>query len=203
MNCIIILSIIACALNASLASGSHHKAEKAHSAVMSHVAEKMGSVRMMRSNRVHLECYNGFLPLINSLALKAKENSNLCVKDADNKKDIVSANLNSTEVAAAVKQITDSLEDCSNQKGLEYFVCLSNNADKNLQLLEIIKTKSQQMLQQNTVEVGQIDSDEHSCIMDAVDKAKNESDLAFGKLKSCINGEATFDEVEQDDAVEA
>ncbi|XP_055837566.1 uncharacterized protein LOC129905963 [Episyrphus balteatus] len=198
MKCIIVLATIFCLLNASLASSSHQKGEKAHSAVISHVAEKLESVGMMKSNRAHLECYNGFLPLINSLALKAKENSNICVKDGDKEKDKAIAQLNRTDIAAEIKKITDSLENCSNQKGLEYFVCLKNNAETNRQLMEFIKHKSKLVISENAALVHLIESEEHSCVIEAVNKAKRESDQAFGELKSCIKGKTKFEEYSSD-----
>lgn len=195
MKCEIIVAIIACALSGSFAS----KVDKAHAEVMSYVADNMGGVRMMRSNRVHLECYNGFLPMINSIAQKAKDDSNICVQDADSKKDQALSGLDRTDIAAEVKKITESLADCSNQKGLEYFVCLEFNAEVNRQLLETIKNKAQKVISDNKALVGTIEGDELTCIMNAVDNAKNKSDSAFGKLKSCISGESTLENDEEEE----
>ncbi|XP_055920281.1 protein TsetseEP-like [Eupeodes corollae] len=193
MKCSIVLATIACVLSVTSASLNHHKVEKAHSDVMSYVAENMGAVPMMRSNRDHLDCYNGFIPMINMLAQKAKDESNACVANAMHEKDAQANTIDRSQVEAEVKKITDSLHDCSVLDGLDYFVCLQDNAEANRQIMETIKNMSKKIIEDNATAVTRIHDNEDSCIMNAVDNAKNKSDAAFVQLKSCIRGEATFE----------
>ena len=91
------------------------------------------SVRMRRGggggSSLHLDCYNGFIPLINSLASNAKKVSELCVDDANKEKDQELSALVSErqQIEYDVVKITKSLDECGYEKGLNYFKCLANN----------------------------------------------------------------------------
>ncbi|XP_055921106.1 uncharacterized protein LOC129952520 [Eupeodes corollae] len=185
----IFLSVIACVLiSDTLAFKYHQKADNAHSDLMYYVQQNMDTVPMMRGLTYHLECYNGFLPLINSLATKARDVSNGCVITANFERDQELAELKNSRliVAAEVDKITKSLIDCSDMAGLDYFLCLENNAETNRKLMETIKESSKGLLSKYNAMSKQIDHKEQSCIMRAVDIGKAETNQAFVDLKSCI-----------------
>ncbi|XP_055837562.1 uncharacterized protein LOC129905959 [Episyrphus balteatus] len=187
MKCSIILAIFACVLSATFAS-SHHKVEKAHSEVMSYAQMGMRNVRMMRGNTMHLECFNGFLPLINSLATKAKDVSNACVYKSNYEKDQELLNLQNSraQVAAEVEKISKSLSDCTKLGGLQYFICLQDNAETNRKLMQLISDQSRDLMSKYADKSDEIDNSELSCIMKAVATAKAETDQAYVDLKECI-----------------
>ncbi|XP_055837565.1 uncharacterized protein LOC129905962 [Episyrphus balteatus] len=194
MNYNFVIILFTCVLGVTLAS-KKHKVDKVHSEVMSYVHQQMGdSVRMRRGggggSSLHLDCYNGFIPLINSLASNAKNVSELCVDDANKEKDQELSTLISErqQIENDVARITKSLDECGYEKGLNYFKCLADNTEQNRKLMANIRDKSSELISKFGDKMAAIDENESSCLMDAVDMAKIATDNAFGDLKSCLNG---------------
>ena len=60
--------------------------------------------------------------------------------------------------------------------------------------MESIKHKSKLAISENAALIRLIESEEHSCIMEAVNQAKRVSDQALVDLKSCIKGKTKFED---------
>ncbi|XP_055920951.1 protein TsetseEP-like [Eupeodes corollae] len=198
---IIIFFITTCFLSTSLASIRNQKVNRVHTEVMSYVQEKMGNNSFIRARgySAHLECYNGFIPLINYLAANAKEASYYCVSDAEKQKDqdLAALLMERRKIEQeAVDKITKSLTDCSEREGLYYFECLAENADLNMQLMEFIRDKSRELISKYQQKFAEINANEEDCLMNTIEMAKIASDNAFDDLKSCLNGGPAIESVD-------
>ncbi|XP_055919915.1 protein TsetseEP-like [Eupeodes corollae] len=177
-----ILSVI------GVASGSKkNKIDKVNSEIFSYVYQKIGSIRLMRGGNV--ECYNEFIPLINNLATKARDNSKICVNNASEEKDkeLIATNSRRAEVEIEVAKITKYYADCSvHNVGLDYFNCLSGNADYSIRNMENTTAKVREILRDYYEHIDEIEQAEKNCLNGSVEKAKSDTDKAFDDLKICL-----------------